>query len=143
MLISMRSIVYASENKKPIVLTDTTFWIDLLAEKRDRQRGPATGFLAQHRASALEVSIITWGELAAGFNSTAELNHLLRRIRVMNLHMQVAWEAGRIERELAEHGGRLGENDNWIAATARVWGLRLVTRDDAFERVPRLSVLRY
>jgi predicted nucleic acid-binding protein len=125
------------------VLTDTTFWIDLLKERRDRQRGSATDFLAQHRASTLEVSIITWGELAAGFNSTAELNHLLRRVRIMNLHMQVAWEAGRIEREMAERGERLGENDNWIAATARAWGLRLVSRDDAFARVPGLNVVRY
>ncbi len=68
---------------------------------------------------------------------------LLRRIRVLSLHRQVAWEAGRIERELAEHRMRLGENDNWIAATARVWGLRLVSRDDAFERVPGLTVVRY
>jgi len=55
----------------------------------------------------------------------------------------VAWEAGRIERELAQRGERLGENDNWIAATARAWGLRLVSRNDAFERVPGLSVVRY
>jgi len=55
----------------------------------------------------------------------------------------VAWEAGRIERELAEHGQRLGENDNWIAATARTWGLRLVTRDEAFTRVPGLTVVGY
>jgi predicted nucleic acid-binding protein len=125
------------------VLTDTTFWIDLLEERRDAQRGPANRFLAAHHASALEVSIVTWGELAAGFDSTAELDHLLRRVRVMNLHMQVAWEAGRIERELGQRGERLGENDNWIAATARVWGLRLVTRDDAFQRVPGLTVMRY
>jgi predicted nucleic acid-binding protein len=59
------------------------------------------------------------------------------------LHRQVAWEAGRIERELAEDGARLGENDNWIAATARTWGLRLVSRDAAFTRVPRLGVVSY
>lgn len=125
------------------MLTDTTFWIDLLEERRDRQHGPASAFLTQHRASPLEVSIVSWGELAAGFDSVGELDHLLRRVRILNLHMQVAWEAGRIERELAGRGQRLGENDNWIAATARVWGLRLVSRDDAFGRVPRLSVLRY
>jgi predicted nucleic acid-binding protein len=37
----------------------------------------------------------------------------------------------------------LGENDNWTAATARVWGLRLVTRDAAFARVPKLTVVSY
>ncbi|MBI4661983.1 MAG: type II toxin-antitoxin system VapC family toxin [Verrucomicrobia bacterium] len=125
------------------MLTDTTFWIDLLQERRDRRRGPASQFLASHRAQALEVSIITWGELASGFNSPDALDHLLRKVRILNLHLQVAWEAGRIERELAEQGTRLGENDNWIAATARVWGLRLVSRDAAFERVVGITVVRY
>jgi hypothetical protein len=62
-------------------------------------------------------------------------------VRLLFLPQQVAWEASRIAREIA--GQRLGENDNWIAATARVWGLRLVTRDNAFARVPKLSVVRY
>ena len=59
------------------------------------------------------------------------------------LHRQVAWEAGRIERELAQAGSRLGENDNWIAATARAWGLRLVSRDAAFTRVQGIGVVAY
>ena len=71
------------------------------------------------------------------------LRNLLRRIRIVHLHLQIAWEAGRIERELTARGQRLGENDNWIAATARAAGFRLVTRDRAFERVPCLQLLRY
>jgi len=122
------------------VLTDTTFWIDLLEERRDRQRGPATRFIAAHRAHELRISIITWGELAEGF---PEYDGFLRGIRILMLPQQVAWEASRIQRELAETGGRLGENDSWIAATARAWGLRLVTRDAAFRRVHRLSVAAY
>jgi predicted nucleic acid-binding protein len=125
------------------VLTDTSFWVDLLEERRDLRNGPATNFLGLNRAATLEVSIVTWGELAAGFDSYDALNHLLRRVQVLNLHRQVAWEAGIIERSLAATGSRLGENDNWIAATARVWGLRLVTRDEAFGRVPGLVVVRY
>ena len=125
------------------MLTDTTFWIDLGDERARGIRGPAHEFLGTHRATALEVSIVTWGELAAGVESAAELNQLLRRVRVIYLHMQVAWEAGRIERELAERGARLGENDNWIAATARAWGLRLVSRDEAFGGVQGLNVMRY
>jgi predicted nucleic acid-binding protein len=115
-----------------------------LAQERDRgQSGAAHRFLARHRAQKMEVSIVTWGELAAGVNKPEELDRLLRRVRVLMLHRQVAWEAGRIERELAKTGGRLGENDNWIAATARTWGLRLVSRDEAFTRVPRLDVVSY
>jgi predicted nucleic acid-binding protein len=125
------------------MLTDTTFWVDLAQERADRQGGPAHRFLARHRTQSLEVSIITWGELAAGVNAPEELDRLLRRVRVLMLHHQVAWGAGRIERELAQTGSRLGENDNWIAATARAWGLRLVSRDAAFTRVHGLSVVAY
>ncbi len=125
------------------MLTDTTFWIDLDAERHRGRVGPATRFLAAHRAGQLMVSVITWGELAEGFTDPGELGKLLFRVRVLPLPQHVAWEAARIARELAASGGRLGENDNWIAATARAWGMRLVSRDTAFGRVPRLRVVSY
>ena len=125
------------------MLTGTTFWIDLLEERRDPRRGPAHEFMAAHRRLPVEVSIVTWGELAVGFPDHESLDRLLRGVRVLMLPRQIAWEASRIDRELARTGGRLGENDNWIAATARAWGLRLVSRDTAFERVHGLSVVRY
>ena len=125
------------------MLTDTTFWVDLAQERERGRRGAAHLFLARHRTQNLEVSIVTWGELAAGVNRPEELDRLLRRVRVLMLHRQIAWEAGRIERELAAAGARLGVNDNWIAATARAWGLRLVSRDGVFTRVNGLSVVSY
>ncbi len=125
------------------MLTDTTFWIDLLEERRENRRGGARAFIARHRAHEIYVSVVTWGELAEGFENYSGLERLLRGVRVLMLPQQIAWEASRIQRELALIGGRLGENDSWIAATARAWGQRLVTRDDAFERVPRLRLARY
>ena len=135
--------MFAAGSKSKDVLTDTTFWIDLLQERGENPRGRATAFIAGHRSHELYISIITWGELAEGFEDYRGLEVLLRRIPVLMLPQQIAWEASRIQRELAQTGGRLGENDSWIAATARAWGQRLVTRDDAFERVPRLRVARY
>ncbi len=123
------------------MLTDTTFWIDLLGERTRRQAGPAARFIAAHRAIRFRVSVVTWGELAVGFSSASDLALALRGVRLLFLPQQVAWEASRIDREIPGH--RLGENDNWLAATARVWGLRLVTRDAAFARVPRLSLVSY
>jgi hypothetical protein len=125
------------------MLTDTSFWIDVSDELNRGIVGPARSFMARHRAAAFKVSIITWGELAAGVDDPGDLDRLLRRIRILYLPMQVAWEAGRIETELGDTGGRLGENDNWIAATARTWGLRLVTRDRAFQHVRGLRVVSY
>ena len=129
------------------MLVDTIFWIDLLEERARPEAGaadkPAHRFLAAHRRHVLKVSIITWGELAAGVESYADLYRLLKRVRVLSLPMQVAWEASGIDRELSELGDRLGENDNWVAATARAWGMPLVSRDEAFQRVPGLRVIRY
>jgi predicted nucleic acid-binding protein len=135
--------VFAEGGKKEDVLTDTTFWIDLLQERRENRRGGATAFIARHRSHELYVSIVTWGELAEGFQDYRGLETLLRRIPVLMLPQQIAWESSRIQRELAQSGGRLGENDSWIAATARAWGQRLVTRDSAFQRVPRLRLAPY
>jgi predicted nucleic acid-binding protein len=129
------------------MLVDTTFWIDLLEERARPEAAeedkPAHSFLAAHRGHSLRVSIIAWGELAAGVESYSELYRLLKRVRVLSSPIQVAWEASRIDRELSEIGERLGENDTWIAATARAWGMPLVSRDEAFRRVPRLRVIPY
>ncbi len=125
------------------MLTDTTFWIDLLEEREHRRHGGAARFLESHRSHELRVSIVTWAELAEGFANPHDLSQLLKHIRVLPLSQQIAWEASRIARELNAEGGRLGENDNWIAATARAWGFRLISRDNAFSRVPRLNVVNY
>jgi predicted nucleic acid-binding protein len=125
------------------MLTDTTFWIDLEEERQRHTKGPAHRLLAIHRNSVIKVSIVTWGELAAGVETSAELHRLLNRVRVLTLPLQVAWEASRIDRELSLSGERLGENDNWIAATARAWGMPVISRDAAFRRVPRLRVVAY
>jgi len=128
------------------MLTDTTFWIDLLEERRKYghkaalQRGPAHAFLASHRAHELSVSIVTWEELAEGVDNPAAMDALLQGVRILLLPKQVAWETSRIQREV---GRRLGENDAWLAGTARAWGMRLVTRDAAFARVRRLNCVAY
>lgn len=126
-----------------MIVADTNFWIDLEAERAAGQRGPAHAFLARHREEVFAMSVITWGELAAGYEHHWQLRGFLLRVLVLPLKEHVAWEASRIERDLRDGGGRLGENDNWIAATARIWGLRLASNDEAFDRVPRLRRLAY
>ncbi|HET7624298.1 MAG TPA: type II toxin-antitoxin system VapC family toxin [Verrucomicrobiae bacterium] len=122
------------------MLTDTTFWIDLFQERRFGKRGRASRFVAANRAQTMSLSIITWGELAEGFNDSSALESVLRNVSVLPLPRHVAWETSRIQRTLLQ---RLGENDAWIAATALVWGKRLVTNDEAFKRVPRLVTVKY
>jgi tRNA(fMet)-specific endonuclease VapC len=47
---------------------------------------------------------------------------------------------GRIKRETERKGTPLGENDLWIAATARALGAVLVTSDSDYQRVEGLAV---
>jgi predicted nucleic acid-binding protein len=122
------------------MLTDTTFWLDLVNERRQRRPGAVHAFIAAHRAHELRVSIVTWEELAEGARSSADVDAILQQVKLLLIPKQVAWETSRIQREL---GRRLGENDAWIAGTARAWGMPLVTRDRAFSRVPRLRVVSY
>ena len=127
-----------------MLVTDTNFWIALEEERANGQvNGRAQVCLAAHRREPLAISIITWGELAAGFANHSDLAAYLHRVSVVPLKEHVAWEASRIERELRAQGLQLGENDHWIAATARVSGLRLVTNDRAFQRVPGPRVITF
>jgi len=131
------------------VLTDTTFWIDLLQERLARQKGqrrkiePAHGFIARNRPFRFHVSIITWGELAESFSDYEALNHFIRGVHILPLPRQVVWTGSRIQRALGSKGQRLGENDAWIAATGLVWGKRVITRDKRFHDVPHLNVVKY
>ena len=58
--------------------------------------------------------------------------------------MEVAWQYGEIYRDLATRGRLIGANDMWIAATALVHNLGVVTNNcGEFERVSGLSVVGY
>lgn len=56
----------------------------------------------------------------------------------------VSWRYGRLVRYLRDNGMLVGSDDLWIAATALVHDMPLVTRnDEEFGRVPGLDVLGY
>ncbi len=74
---------------------------------------------------------------------SAEVDRILQQVRLTLIPKQVAWETSRIQRELAAIGPRLGENDVWLAGTARSWGMHLITNDGRFADVPRLRVIHY
>ena len=62
---------------------------------------------------------------------------------LVRLSPEAAYEAADIERELADTGSRLGENDNHIAGIARYYGEPLISNDRAFRRVRNLRVITY
>jgi predicted nucleic acid-binding protein len=129
------------------MLLDSSYLIDLEEEIAERKFGPAIAFANAHRRSVPRISIITVGELAAGAADEAATRRFLSRYRVIALKPQIAYLAGRLDRALSAKGQRLGENDNWIAATALYYGEPIVTNDNDYARVVRaglpLKVQRY
>jgi predicted nucleic acid-binding protein len=121
-----------------VLLLDTSVLVDLEHELSDRRVGPVRTFLGHHRAAAFACATVTVGELAAGASETA-VRFMLRRLRRIPLNEAIAYRAGALDRELMRAGLRLGENDNWIAATALHLSATLVFVDGDFRRVPKLK----
>jgi predicted nucleic acid-binding protein len=106
-------------------------------------RGPAAAFLAAHRRAPFLVTVISVGEVAVIFADQSEARRFLAGYRILRLAPEIAYAAAGIDRELISVGGRLGENDNWLAAFCRYYGQPLVSRDQAFDRVRGLRRLTY
>lgn len=124
------------------MIADTNFLSGLYRERQSASPGPATEFLRRHRRRPLWTTIISVGELAV-MVPPPSLWLFLSRWRVLRLDATAALEAARIDRELIAQGGRLGENDNWIAGIACVTRQPVISRDTAFDRVRGLRRLEY
>jgi predicted nucleic acid-binding protein len=121
-----------------VLLLDTSVLIDLEQELAENEVGPARSFLGKNGREALACSTVTVGELACGAEEEA-VRFFLRRLRKIPLSEAVAYRAGALERDLRRVGLRLGENDNWVAATALHYSATLVYTDSDFARVPGLK----
>jgi predicted nucleic acid-binding protein len=128
------------------VIADTTFLIDLEREVSRRQAGPAMQFLARNQAQTMRISVITFGELAEGYENPAApaLEEMIGPYGIVDITKPIGVRYAAISRLLRSSGSRWGDNDIWIGATAIELGEPLVTRDlDHFSRIPGLSVLGY
>jgi len=125
------------------MICDTTFLSDLHAERQSGSRGPALTFLARHRNQPVLATVISVGELAVIFHEPEDARRFLANYRVLRLTPEVAFTSAAIDRELIRTGGRLGENDNWIAGFCRYYGQPVISRDVAFDRVRGLRRLAY
>ena len=125
------------------MIADTTFLVDYHNEQSGRKTGPASKFLHAHRAQQLITTVISAGEFAAGFDDLQHARIFLSRWRILNLQPEVAYAAAQVDRELMDGGGRLGENDTWIAGFARYFNQPLISNDKAFDRVRSLRRLNY
>jgi predicted nucleic acid-binding protein len=91
----------------------------------------------------LITTVISAGEFAAGFDELRHARVFLSRWRILNLQPEIAYVAAQVDRELMDAGGRLGENDTWIAGFARFFKQPLISNDKAFDRVRALRRLNY
>jgi predicted nucleic acid-binding protein len=125
------------------MLADTTFLIDFYAERLAKRSGPATACLARHRTDTFRISVVSIAEFSAGFKNPLQARIFLDTFHSLRLFPEAAYEAGAVDRELIASGCRLGEADNLIAGTARYYGIPLVSRDRAFDRVRGIRRIAY
>lgn len=139
-----------SENALPgvvnpaVVDTDVlSFWI-----KKDRRGDP---YLQAVAGRTLVISFQTVAELLRwaaernwGAKRRGELEEYLKRFIVDPYSLELAREWAEIMTEMARAGRPMKAGDGWIAATARLNGLPLVTHNRKdFEPVPRLEVISF
>ena len=99
----------------------------------------------------LAVSVITIGELRAGVLSATSVAARDQRLSTLaaalaldpvpiDEEVAAAWALLRVE--FSRRGLRMPVNDSWIAATAIVLGVPVVTQDDDYVDIPGLTIVR-
>ena len=107
--------------------------------------GRAAERLAEVGDGDIATSVIVAGELRYGClkKGSARLAErveaVLREIKVLSLKPEVSALYGEIRRDLEARDASIGQNDLWIAATARALEAVVVTTDSDFQRVSGLQ----
>lgn len=100
-------------------------------------------------ADALVLTPIVLGELMAGFRKGTRFANNMERLRDFLSSPRARWvplddeTADRysiIQDSLRRAGTPVPANDLWIAASAMQHGLRLLTTDPHFQRIPQVAV---
>ena len=80
---------------------------------------------------------------SGGREQLAYIRDLLTYAVVLYADQDTTEIYGQVKAELAQLGKPIPDNDLWIAAMARQYGLPLATRDAHFSAVPRLTTLAW
>lgn len=128
------------------LILDTNFVITAEREANRREAGKADAFLAKHPGETFFITFTVAGELACGRSAAAraQWERICRPYAILPSTTEISWQYGELYRLLAGNGALIGTNDLWIAATALVHGMAVVTGNRSeFERVPGLVVIGY
>ena len=128
------------------LILDTIF---IIVAEREAKRGITTTierFFASRTRETFYITFTVAGELACGQSASPKRDweRLCRPYPILPWSAEVSWQYGEIYRALAARGHLIGTNDIWIAATALVHDMGVVTNNvDEFSRVPGLAVVSY
>ena len=128
------------------LILDTNFVIAAEREAKRRVRGGADAFLTAHGQETFFITFTIAGELACGQSAApvADWKRLCKPFAIIPWTLDISWQYGEIYRYLANAGTMIGTNDLWIAATALVHGVPVVTNNTSeFSRVPGLAVMAF
>jgi len=110
-------------------------------------RGDGEAVHVLREADEIYVNAIVLGEMLAGFmgggrqdKNEKELTRFLEspRVNLIDVNESTAERYAVIFTTLREAGTPIPTNDLWIAASAMQYGLRLLTLDSHFTRVPQI-----
>lgn len=124
---------------------DAPFCIDFLngrppaVQKAREMEGSQTSLSLAVPAAA---EVLLWGR-RHGEGAWRRTTDLVGRLEVVDATLEVAHEASRLGRECERRGGMVAMMDLLVAATARLQGRALVTRDSDFHRIPGLTIESY
>jgi len=128
------------------LILDTSFLVAADREARRGVRGSADSFLIAHKDETFVITFTVAGELACG-RSAADPYKWQRwcgLYPVLPWTKDVAWQYGEIYRHLQSAGTPIGANNMWIAATALVHGMGVVTGNVGdFQRIPQLVIIPF
>ncbi|MDX9912516.1 MAG: type II toxin-antitoxin system VapC family toxin [Phycisphaerales bacterium] len=132
----------------PLQLLDTNVLVALIRAGALGQYIDATYQLRQARFKPL-ISVVSVGEIYSlarqlewGPKNVAEVAKLLDNLVVEDINVpEILVAYGEIDYASRKIGRRMGKNDVWIAATARVSGATLLTSDHDFDHLSATHAL--
>ena len=129
-----------------MILSDTTFLIDLQRSSRNIRHQAAANWLAKNAEIEIGIPVVVHGEFAEGFDDWENplIEHIRSAHQIIVIDERVAMIYGQISRTLRMQGNAIGSNDTWIAATGLALRTPLLTRNiEHFKRVEGLQIEAY
>ena len=125
------------------MLFDTAAWIEFF-------QGTDTGRIVEEKIIAGEnfTSIVTFAEIVnwcfrTGIEDKSEyyLGIVKKGSQILHLNELISINAGKLNYERKKGGRKWGMIDSIIVATAQTYGLKILTKDNAFRDLPDAQVL--